>query len=127
MKDEQVNREPLDPAAIALEIEEVFTFNPPLTPDQLHACQQIQEACKHLAHGIAKLVPEGKEQTVAINNLLATALWARHGITRRQVTVGAVPWTEENTPQATTISLEGQPSLAEEVAALKGTGKSAAT
>lgn len=127
MKDEQVIREPLDPAAVLLEIEEVFTFNPPLTPEQLTACQQIQEACKNLAKGIAKLVPEGKEQTVAINNLLATALWARHGITRRQVTVGAVPWTEENTPQVPTISLEGQPTLAQEVEALRNAGKSAAT
>jgi hypothetical protein len=127
MKDEQVNRDPVDPAAVALEIEEIFTFNPPLTPDQLTACQQIQDACKHLAHGIAKLVPEGKEQTIAINNLLATALWARHGITRRQVTVGAVPWTEENTPQVPTISLEGQPTLAQEAEALRNAGKSSAT
>lgn len=120
MKDEQVNREPLDPAAVLLEIEEVFTFNPPLTPEQVIACQQIQDACKHLAQGIAKLVPEGKEQTIAVNNLLATALWARHGITRRQVTVVAVPvWDEKNTPQVPAISLEGQPTLAQEVEALR--------
>jgi wyosine [tRNA(Phe)-imidazoG37] synthetase (radical SAM superfamily) len=127
MKDEQVIRPPLDPEALFLEIEEVFTFNPPLTPEQQQACQIISQSCKNLAQGIAKLVPEGKEQTVAINNLLATALWARHGITRRQVTVGAVPWTEENTPQVPTISLEGQPTLAQEMEALRTAGKSAAT
>lgn len=83
----EVSRPPVTPELIKDEINDVFVFNPPLSGQNLTSCQRVQNACRELAHVIAEEVPEGKEQTIAINNLLATALWARHGITRRQVVV----------------------------------------
>lgn len=122
MKDEIADRPPLDPEALALEIEEVFSFNPPLTVDQNHACQQIQNACKTLAHGILKLVPEGKEQTIAINQLLAAALWARHGICRRSIIVAAGQPFDAAAPQVTSIQVGGEkPTQQEEIEAIQKT------
>jgi hypothetical protein len=119
MKNEQVDRPPLDPEALRQEIEDVFTFGIPVTPEQHHACQQIQNACKTLAHGIMQLVPEGKEQTIAINNLLGVALWSRHGITRRSIIVAAgVPW-EEAAPVATEVHLGPEPTIQDQVEALQ--------
>lgn len=83
----EVSREPITPETIKAEIDDVFVFNSPLSSQNQASCERIQEACRTLAHAIAEEVPEGKDQTVAINNLLAAALWARHGITRRQVAV----------------------------------------
>ena len=91
MTNEQVNREPVDPAEIAAEIDEVFTFNSPQTTEQIEACRKIQASCKSLAHLISANVPEGKEQTIAVNSVLTAALWASQGITRRQVAIVAVP------------------------------------
>src|SRR5208337_1206463 len=83
----QVIREPISPEKIKLEIDDVFVFNPPLSFNHATSCQKIQDACKALAQVIADEVPEGKEQVIAINSLLSAALFARHGITRRQVVV----------------------------------------
>lgn len=71
------------------EIQDVFVFNAPMSMEHLISCEKIQNACKALAQAIADEVPEGKERTIAINNLLSTALFARHGITRRQIHIGA--------------------------------------
>jgi hypothetical protein len=122
MKDEIVDRPPLNPEELTREIEEVFSFNPPLTVDQNHACQQIQNACKTLAHGILNLVPEGKEQTIAINQLLAAALWARHGICRRSIIVAAGEPFDAAAPEGTTIQMDGGPTIADEEAAMAREG-----
>jgi hypothetical protein len=87
MIDEQVNRKPLDTVEIAKEIDEMFTFNNPKTVEQIESCQKIQKSCKNLAQLIIANVPEGKEQTVAVNSVLGAALWASQGITRRQITI----------------------------------------
>lgn len=101
MQNEQVDRPPLDLEALHQEIDDVFTFGIPITPQQNSACQQIQSACKILAHDVLRLVPEGKEQVIAINNLLAVALWSRHGITRRSIIVAAGTPFEEAAPTPT--------------------------
>lgn len=92
-----VTREPLAIDETIQEIDDIFVFNPPQTQENLNKCLTIQNACKNLASLIARDVPEGKEQTIAINNLLATALWANHGILRRQVMVVAVSQPENPT------------------------------
>jgi hypothetical protein len=86
----EVVREPLDLNKLKQEIDEVFTFQQPLTMAQLNSCLRVQFACRELAKTISEEVPEGKEQTIAINNLLSAALFASHGITRRQVIMGVV-------------------------------------
>ena len=115
----QVSREPVSPEQIKQEIDDVFVFNPPLSIIHATSCQKIQDACKALAQVIADEVPEGKERVIAINNLLSTALFARHGITRRQVVVMscAAPGTlssaqrlDESAPPASTSSPSPDPS-----------------
>lgn len=91
----EVARPPITPETIKAEVNDVFIFNPPLSGNNLASCQRIQNACRDLALVIAEEVPEGKEQTIAINNLLATALWSRQGITRRQVAVISIASPEQ--------------------------------
>jgi hypothetical protein len=100
----EVKREPLDVPAIHREIDDIFTFNPPLTQEQFIACQQIQNACRTIAHVITEKAPEGREQIICTNSLLSVALFARQAITRRQVVVMSTMPPEElppSTPPAT--------------------------
>ena len=118
MIDETVDRKPLNLDELILEIDEVFTFRSPSTSKQQDSCQHIQSCCKALAMAIVEMVPEGKEQVIAVNNLLGAALWASHGITKRQVTIVTVPpppeWLKEN-PAAVPVE---EPTIEDERKAL---------
>lgn len=112
------NRPPVSVEQTKQEINDVFVFSVPISAQHTASCERIQKACKALAQAIAEEVPEGKEQTIAINNLLSTALFARHGITRRQVVVVAVvspdtpcsePAPVESAPAASTCSPSPEP------------------
>lgn len=87
MQDAEVIREPLDLEEEHKEIDELFAIRNTATPDQLESCEIVQKACRLLAHVITKHVPEGKERTIAVNNILSAALMARHGITKKPVAV----------------------------------------
>lgn len=100
----QIEREPLNPEKIRQEIEDTFVFNPPLSSSSAAACAKIQNACKELALLIAYEVPEGKEQTIAVNNLLSVALFARQGITRRQIAVVVTAPVQDTMPEPTPIN-----------------------
>jgi hypothetical protein len=99
MNNEIVTRKPVTPEQVKQEIDDVFVFNPPISAQHAASCDRIQKACKELAQAIAEEVPEGKEQTIAINNLLSTALFTRHGITRRQVVVVAMVTPDTPSPE----------------------------
>jgi hypothetical protein len=96
MSDQMVQREPLSVEEVCRDIDDVFTFNVPHSQDNLRKCGEIQSICKSFAKKIVLDVPEGKEQTICLNNLLAVALWAAHGITRRQVSLAIVPLPPES-------------------------------
>lgn len=81
----EVYREPVNPNQLKQEIDDVFVFNRPMTQENAASCARVQNACKVLADIIVQEVPEGRERIVCVNNLLSTALFASHGITRRQV------------------------------------------
>ncbi len=89
--DTEVLREPVSVQEVQDEIDDVFTFNPPQTADNQSKCQNIQSLCKQLAYVIARDVPQGKEQTIAINSVLSAALYSNHGILRRQIVMAAIP------------------------------------
>lgn len=84
------------------EIERCFTYHAP-TPDMLPKFQAIRDKAKELAYLIAQHVPDGKEQTIAINNIEAASMWANAGIARRtiQMGVGEPPTVEPGHPPAT--------------------------
>lgn len=90
-----VAREPVNLTEIQQEIEDVFVFRAPISQQHSESCQKIQQACKALSQLIVEEVPEGKERTIAVNNLLSVALFARHGITRRQVLIAPVMHAED--------------------------------
>jgi hypothetical protein len=106
--DSEVIRQPVVLDDIRQEIDDVFVFNPPMSLAHQQSCEKIQTASKALAQVIAEEVPVGKEQTIAINNLLSAVLFARHGITKRQVMMMAaaeeplppIPVTPETQPSA---------------------------
>lgn len=106
----QVNREPVNPEQTQQDIDDIFVFRAPISQEHSDSCQKVQQACKDLAKLIAQEVPEGKEQTIAINNLLSTALFARHGITKRQVLVmSAIPQEEMPPSEVVTPSADATP------------------
>lgn len=76
-------REPYSPQAAIEDVESNFVFNNAPTEHQVKLCQHIEAFGKAMAIEIASLVPEGKEQTVAINNVLSAVMWCRHGIMRQ--------------------------------------------
>lgn len=88
-------REPISPETAIRDVEDAFVFNNQPTEHQVKLCQHIESWGKALAIEIASLVPEGKEQTVAINNVLSAVMWCRHGIMRQPtiefVATGPVP------------------------------------
>lgn len=86
----QIVREITDPEQVKRDIEDVFVFNAPQSREVEASCQKIQTAIKQLALAIVDEVPEGRERTIALNNLLSAALFSRHGLTKRQVAIIAV-------------------------------------
>jgi len=88
-------REPYSPQAAIEEIENAFVFNNSPTENQVKLCQHVEAWGKALSIEIASLVPEGKEKTMAINNVLAAVVWCRHAICRQPtiefVSTGPVP------------------------------------
>jgi hypothetical protein len=90
-QDEAVVREPIDISAALMEVDETFTFHPPPDQSQTEKCRLVQNLCQQVAQVLVQIVPEGKEQTMAVNNLLAATLFACHGITHRQVGVFVAP------------------------------------
>lgn len=69
------------------EIERCFTYHAP-TPEMLPQFQAIREKAKELAYLIKKLVPDGKEQIIAINNIESASMWSNAGIARRTILMG---------------------------------------
>jgi len=88
-------REPYSPQAAIEEVEQTFVFNNAPTEDQVKLAQHIETWGKALSIEIASVVPEGKEKTIAINNVLAAVVWCRHAIFRQptieMVSTGPVP------------------------------------
>jgi hypothetical protein len=84
MKSQELpTREPYSPRAVLEDIEQTFVFNNAPTPDQVKQCEHIEGWAKVLSLEIATQVPEGKEKTMAINNVLAAVVWCRHAIFRQ--------------------------------------------
>jgi hypothetical protein len=105
-----VDRLPVDLPDMVVELDEVFNFPGTLTAEQEAQCKEIESVCHVAAVIIGFHLPEGKEHTVAVNNILAAALWARYGIARRQPVILAAGAPKQITvpeqPPSTTDSLQ---------------------
>jgi hypothetical protein len=92
---QEVSREPYSPQVVIEEIEKTFVFPTTQTEHQMKLCQHVEAWGKALAIEIASVVPEGKEQIVAINNVVSAVMWCRHAIMRQPtiefVSTGPVP------------------------------------
>lgn len=82
-KSQEVERKPYNPQDVVNEINESFSFSTDLTEDQKRLCLHIEAFGRAMATEIAHTVPEGREQIIAINNILAAVMWSRHAIIKQ--------------------------------------------
>lgn len=71
-------------------IENDFKHHPPATAERAALHQDIRLACKDLAGFIARAVPPGREQSVALTKLEEVMFWANSGIARAIVFLAAL-------------------------------------
>ena len=62
-------------------IENAFTYHAPKA-GQPEKYQAIRDKCKELAYLIQDLVPESREQSLALTKLEEVSMWANAGIAR---------------------------------------------
>jgi hypothetical protein len=75
-----------------LELERCFALgqnsSATTTPAQEASIKAVTDSALFLAYVVKNMVPEGKEQTIALNMCESVALWATAGIIRRTVEMG---------------------------------------
>jgi hypothetical protein len=59
-----------------------FAFHPATTEEKRSDHGSVRHACLELALFIDRLVPDGREKSLAITNLEQVMLWANAGIAR---------------------------------------------
>lgn len=65
------------------EIERRFTYHPP-KGDQPTRYDEIRRQARDLAHNLASLTPESREQSLAITALEECVMWANAAVARRE-------------------------------------------
>ncbi len=65
-------------------IEMAFTYHTP-NNRQVEKYAEIRDKAKELAYMIAQLVPDSREQSLAITKLEECVMWANAGIARNQL------------------------------------------
>ena len=65
------------------DLEKRFTYHAP-KPDQPEKYTAIRAKAKELAEMIVELVPESREQSLALTNLEQAVMWANAGIARNE-------------------------------------------
>lgn len=65
-------------------IEMAFTHHAP-NDSQVERYTEIRDKAKELAYMIAQLVPDSREQSLAITKLEECVMWANAGIARNQL------------------------------------------
>lgn len=68
------------------QIEKNFTYHPP-QGNQGGRYNQLREKAKEFAYLIKELVPDSREQSVALTNLETAVFWANAGIARNPNTL----------------------------------------
>lgn len=70
-------------AVLSADINRRFTYHPP-KPGQPEKYQRLRDEAKALALRIAELVPDSREQALALTALEECVMWANAGIARRE-------------------------------------------
>ncbi len=65
-------------------IEAAFTYHTP-EHGQAEKCAEIRSKAKEFAYMITQLVPDSREQSLAITKLEECVMWANAGIARNQL------------------------------------------
>jgi hypothetical protein len=69
-------------AGTAARINNDFDYHQPGSSDVVAAHEAIRSACKEAAQTVAELVPQGREQSLALTKLEEAGFWANAGIAR---------------------------------------------
>lgn len=64
------------------ELEKRFNYHPADTEEKKQAHEQIRNMCLRYATDIKNLIPEGREQALALTHLEEVMFWANAGIAR---------------------------------------------
>lgn len=62
-----------------------FKYHPPKTPEDVVKHEKIRDVLHMAARYILDLVPEGREQSLAISKLEEAMFWSNAGIARSRV------------------------------------------
>lgn len=66
------------------DLENRFTFHPATKPETAAAHETVRGQCMALAGDLNDLLPEGREQSLAITNLEQVMFWANAAIAREK-------------------------------------------
>lgn len=67
-----------------VELDKRFDHHPPLEEDTIHRHEEIRRHGKMFAYAVTQLVPEGREQSMALTDIEDAVMHANAGIARNQ-------------------------------------------
>lgn len=59
-----------------------FEYHPPLTEQRRRDHETVREYCRTLAESLNRILPEGREKSLAITHLEETMFWANAALAR---------------------------------------------
>lgn len=66
-------------------VEHNLTTHPPTSDEQIEAFEELRQLAKDLSHAVVELVPEGREQSMALTHIEDAAMQAIAGVARAEV------------------------------------------
>lgn len=64
------------------DLERRFAHHPPRSDEVIHRHEMIRAEIKHTAYRVRQMVPQGREQSLALTKLEEAMMWANAGIAR---------------------------------------------
>ena len=60
-----------------------FTYHPPLTDERRSAHENVRDECQALAEFMNEVLPEGREKSLVLTKIEETMFWANAAIARQ--------------------------------------------
>lgn len=73
---------------LAPDLDNRFAYHPPKDDATREAHERVRTLCRALAEELNRMLPEGREKSLAVTHLEEVAMWSNAAIARR-----ADPWT----------------------------------